>query len=143
MVSGAYAQAIEEHLDGNFTWLSSTVKVMAVATGFTLLKDGNDHLDEVQASRYLGTTDQVAGGKTQTRDSVNNRVEQSFGQVTFTTVALDAAKDVIGYVAYYDSGSAATSPLICFDDATDVTPNGGDVLYTPNPEGVVQYIYGA
>lgn len=40
---------------------------------------------------------------------------------------------------YMDSGSASTSPLICnIDDATGlpVTPNGGDIVWTPDAAGV-------
>jgi len=58
--------------------------------------------------------------------------------VTFSSVS-GASVESLDY--YKDSGSAATSPLICnIDSATGlpVTPNGGDITWTPNASGVFQ-----
>ena len=143
MASGAYAKGIEQHLAGSLDWDADTIKVMAAKTGATLNKDGHNFLSDVNANRYVGTTDQTAGSKTNTIDTSNDRVELNFGQVTFAAVALDGSNNVIAFITYKDTGSAATSPLIAFDDTADIIPNGTDINYTPNPEGLVQYSYGA
>lgn len=56
--------------------------------------------------------------------------------VTFEEVSGNSVESLDYYM---DSGVAATSPLICnIDDATGlpVTPNGGDIVWTPDPAGV-------
>ena len=58
--------------------------------------------------------------------------------VTFTAVTGNSVES-LDY--YKDSGVAATSPLIMnIDSATGlpVTPNGGDIVWTPSASGVVQ-----
>ena len=58
--------------------------------------------------------------------------------VTFSAVS-GASVESLDY--YKDSGVAATSPLICnIDSATGlpVTPNGGDITWTPSASGVFQ-----
>ena len=143
MASGAYSKGIEQFLAGSLDWDADTIKVMAVKTGYTLNKETHEFLDDVSASRYTGTTDQTLGSKTNTIDTGNNRVELGGGAVTFSSLAISGSDDVIGFIIYKDTGVASTSPLIAFDDPTDVTPNGGDVTYTPNSEGIVQFDYGA
>lgn len=44
---------------------------------------------------------------------------------TFTAVAAGAALDFLGI--WKDTGSSATSPLVCYFDGFSVTPNGGDI----------------
>lgn len=58
--------------------------------------------------------------------------------VTFTAVTGNSCES-LDY--YKNSGSSATSPLICnIDSATGlpVTPNGGDITWTPSSSGVFQ-----
>lgn len=58
--------------------------------------------------------------------------------VTFTAVTGSSCES-LDY--YKNSGSSATSPLICnIDSATGlpVTPNGGDITWTPHASGVFQ-----
>lgn len=58
--------------------------------------------------------------------------------VTFPTES-GASAESLDY--YKDSGTAGSSPLIMnIDSATGlpVTPNGGDITWTPNASGVVQ-----
>ena len=57
--------------------------------------------------------------------------------ITFSSVTGDESEAVILYV---DSGSDATSRLICFLDTVasglPVTPNGGDITVTWNASGI-------
>jgi hypothetical protein len=62
--------------------------------------------------------------------------------VTFSAVS-GASCESLDY--WKDSGVSATSPLICnLDSATGlpVTPNGGDITWTPNASGVFQITTG-
>lgn len=144
MASGAYSKGIEQALAGNIDWDANTIKVMAVKTGYSLDKESHSFLSDVSASRYTGTTDQTLSNKTNTIDTTNNRVEigDSVG-VTYSAVSLDGSNNVIGFIIYKDTGVASTSPLLAYDDTADVIPNGGDISYVPNAEGIVQFSYGA
>lgn len=143
MASGAYAFGMSEFLAGNIDWDANTIKVMAVKTGYTQDKEAHQFLSNVSSSRYVGTTDQTLGSKTNVIDSTNNRVEISGGSVTYTAVALDGSNNVIGFIIYKDTGTPGTSALLAFDDTADIIPNGGNITYTPNVEGIIQYSYGA
>lgn len=143
MASGAYAKGIEQFLAGALDWDAQTINVMAVKTGYSLDKEAHEFYDDVSASKYVGTTDQALGSKTNTIDTTNNRVEIGGGSVTYTSVALDGANAVIAFLVYRDTGTPGTSPLIAYDDTADITPNGGNITYTPNAEGILQFSYGA
>lgn len=142
MASGGYAKGIEQAWAGSLDFDADTIKVMYAKTGFTLDKDGHNFLSDVQTHRYVGTTDQTLGSKTNTIDTVNNRVELGGGSVV-QAVTKNASDLIIFFVGYKDTGVATTSPLIWADDTANVDPNGNNVTYTPNAEGVLQFDYGA
>ncbi len=80
-----------------------------------------DFIDDV--TEYLATTDPTLANKTTTAGVFDNTAD-----LTNSSVAIDGAKDADGVVIYKDTGSEATSPVICFCEfATAVTPNGGDI----------------
>lgn len=142
MASGAFAQGLLQFVRGQIAWQSDTIKAMLVKTGYTLNKNTQQFLSDVEASRYGGATDQTLGSKTEVIDTINNRVEISSGPTTWAALAQSASDDAIGVIGYKDTGTPSSSPLINFDDTNDVTPNGGDVVYTPNSEGILQLSYG-
>jgi len=68
---------------------------------------------------------------------VANRVFDNTADITFTAVAIDAAKDVDAVVHYKSTGVITTDPLICFHDGfTPVTPNGGDIVIAYHASGI-------
>ena len=142
MASLVFTKGLLEMASGTFDWVNDTIKVMAAKTGFTPDAETMQDLDDVSASRYVGTTDQTLSNKTAVEDDANNRVElgDSVG-VTYASLAQDAANLIIGYVIYYDSTVTATSWLIAYDDANDITPDGNNVNYVPNAEGILQFGY--
>ena len=90
------------------------------------------HQDIVDVTQYSGTTDQTLSNKTITNGVVDNTAD-----LTFSSVAIDGAKDVEALVHYKDSGVAATSPLIAYHDGfAAVTPNGGDITVAYNASGI-------
>lgn len=144
MASGAYGKGVEQFLAGNLDWDAGVIAVMAVSTGFTLDKDNDQYLSDVSAHRYSGAADQKPSTPTNTIDTVNNRVEIGYEQQTYSALSQDGSSLVGGFVTWMSAGTGSTqSPLIAFDDTANVTPNGTDVSYTPNTEGLVQFDYGA
>jgi len=142
MASLVFTKGLLEMAQGVWDWQNDTIKVMAMKTGYTPDAEADEYADDVSADRYVGTTDQVLGNKTEVEDDSNDRVElgDSVG-VTYASLAQDAANLIIGYVIYHDTGTPATSPLIAFDDANDITPDGNNVNYVPNAEGILQFGY--
>jgi hypothetical protein len=68
---------------------------------------------------------------------VASRVFDNTADITFTAVAIDAAKDVDAIVHYLSSGVVTTDTLICFHDGfSAVTPNGGDIVVAYNASGI-------
>jgi TRAP-type uncharacterized transport system substrate-binding protein len=81
---------------------------------------------------YNSEPTQTLGAKTITAGVFDNTAD-----VTFTAVAIDAAKTVDAIVHYRSGGTAATDTLICFHDAfTPVTPNGGDIVVAYHASGI-------
>jgi len=89
--------------------------------------------------------DIIAGARIATSGNVATKTVGTAGigafdhdNVTFTAVS-GASVESLTY--YKDSGTESTSPLICnIDGATGlpVTPNGGDITWTPAAGGVFQ-----
>ena len=64
-------------------------------------------------------------------------VVDNTADITFTAVAIDAAKTVDAIVHYRSGGTAATDGLICLHDGfSAVTPNGGDIVIAYNGSGI-------
>lgn len=125
MANAFYDPVKESWLDGTGPDMDTdTIKVALVntTTDYTF-SAAHEFLDDV--TTYSGTTDQTLGTKTVT-DGVFDAAD-----VTFSSVAISAGKDVEALVIYKDTGSAATSDLICYiDDFTAITPNGTDITVT-------------
>lgn len=126
MASALYDKAKESFLSQNpsIDMDTDTIKVTLVniTTDYTY---SAAHQYFNQVTDYLGVTPQTLATKT-----VTNGQFDAAG-VTFSSVAIDGTKTVGALVIYKDTGSAATSPLICYIDGfSAVTPNGGDITVT-------------
>lgn len=113
---------------------TDTVKVALRDEGAVAL-DLTTHVDLADVSAgHVGTAQTV------TSPTVGTVAAGVFdhADVTYTAVT-GASCESLDY--YKDSGVAGTSPLIMnIDSATGlpVTPNGGDITWTPSASGVVQ-----
>jgi hypothetical protein len=58
----------------------------------------------------------------------------SAANAVFTAVPSGAAIDEL--VVYKDTGTAGTSPLVCYMDGFSITPNGGDITVQWNASGI-------
>lgn len=125
MANAFYTPVLEAWLDGTGPDMDTdTIKVALVntTTDYTF-SAAHEFLSSV--TTYSGTTDQTLSSITVTDGQFDA------ADVTFTSVAISGGKDVEALVIYKDTGSAATSDLICYiDDFTAITPNGTDIDIT-------------
>lgn len=101
-----------------------TLKAALVDTGVYTYSAAHDFYNDVSAG-VVGTPVALSGVTT-TGGALNSSA------CTFTAVAGDTAEAILIYV---DTGNVATSPILAFIDTGQtglaVTPNGGDITYTP------------
>lgn len=120
MASVVYKSAKQKFLSGTLDLTSLTLKAVLVDTADYTFSAAHDFLDDVPSGARVGTP-QTLASKTVT-DGVFDAAD-----ITFTSVTGDQCEAII---IYEDSGSEATSDLICYiDTATGlpVTPNGGNI----------------
>jgi hypothetical protein len=125
-----YTKGKEKILSGNINLTSDTIKAVFLdSADYTPDLANHDFLDDVAGGAIVGTA-QTLGSKTFTNGTFDA------GDSTFTAVSGDQVEYIL---IYKDTGSAATSPLIClFDTATGIpaTPNGGDLVIAWNASGI-------
>jgi hypothetical protein len=100
---------------------SDTLKVRLNRTSSHAFSQSDDFLNDLAAAIV---TDVTLGSKSIATTSADGGTLDAADAV-FTAVPSGAAIDSL-YI-YKDTGSAATSPVICFIDGFSVTPNGGDI----------------
>lgn len=121
MASVVYKSAKQKFLSGTLDLTSLTLKAVLVDTADYTFSAAHDFLDDVPSGARVGTP-QTLASKTVT-DGVFDAAD-----ITFTSVTGDQCEAII---IYEDSGSEATSDLICYIDTAasglPVTPNGGNI----------------
>lgn len=112
------------------TALTGTLKVALVDTGTYTYSAAHQFYSSV--SGVAGTP--VALGTKTYVNGVLDAADSTFTAVSNGSVTCEAL------VFYIDTGSAATSPLVCYMDTSitnmPVTPNGGDITVTWNGSGI-------
>lgn len=101
--------------------LAGNVKAILVDTADYTYNAAHDFLDDVPGGAIVATSGNL-GTKTYTNGTFDT------ADFTFTAVTGDVSEALIIYI---DTGSAATSRLVCYRDTSvtglPVTPNGGDI----------------
>lgn len=101
--------------------LAGNVKAILVDTVDYTYSAAHDFLDDVPGGAIVATSGNL-GTKTYTNGTFDT------ADFTFTAVTGDVSEALIIYI---DTGSAATSRLVCYRDTNvtglPVTPNGGDI----------------
>lgn len=129
MADALYPDGKEALLGGDIDVDTDTIKLLICSSSDYTYSAAHTFLSSV--TRYSGTTDQTVTPKTKT-----DGVFDSSGTFTFSSVAIDGAKDVDQMILYQDTGVAGTSRLIAFYDSfTPVTPNGTDIEVSVNASG--------
>lgn len=111
MANAIYDKGREAFLTGAINWSSDTIKVALVTSSYTPNLASHQYYSSVN-SNVVGTPQTLAN------KTVTNGVADG-DDVTFTAVSAST----INYVLIYkDTGSAATSPLICLFDTASGLP---------------------
>lgn len=121
MANTLFDAARQRFLEGQFNWLTDTIKVILVDTGaYTPQTAIHQYLADIPLSA------RIAGPVTLTSKATTGGAADG-ADVTFLSVS---GPTIEAIVIYRDTGTEATSPLIAYiDTATGlpITPNGGDI----------------
>lgn len=129
MANALYAKGKEALLTGGIDWVGDTIVAMLVDQDeYTPDIALDDNLDDVPAAGRIATV-------ALTSKTVTAGVADA-DDVTFTAVVGDTYEYLI---IYKDTGTEATSTLICFFDTAPGLPNdptGGDILVEWDAAGI-------
>ena len=116
-----YKKGLEAFAGGDIDLVADTIKVLLVnAASYTPNLTTHQYHADVSGGAIVATSSALAS------KSVTNGTFDA-DDVVFTAVS---GSQISYVILYKDTGSSATSPLICiFDTGTGlpVTPNGGDI----------------
>ncbi|MHA1482068.1 MAG: hypothetical protein ACTSQA_01355 [Candidatus Heimdallarchaeaceae archaeon] len=124
-------------MNGNIDLDTDTIKVMLVTSSYTPDQDSHEFKDSV--TNEVSGTGYTAGGveltsKVVSADDTDNEGVFDAADVTWSSSTITAR----GAVIYKDTGTAATSPLICYlDFGADKSSSNGDFTISWNAEGIV------
>lgn len=126
MANTLYDKGRQRFLEGQFNWLTDTIKCILVDTGaYTANFSTHEFLSDIPTSARIGTTSGVALTSKTTDGGAADAADITFSSVTGASIE--------ALVLYKDTGTEGTSPLIAYiDTATGlpITPNGGDIIVT-------------
>lgn len=128
MANTLYPKGRQKFLEGSIAWLTDTIKVTAVDSGYTY-DSAHDFFDDVAGGAQIATSSALAS-KTST-DGVADAAD-------VTLASVPAGDTITGLIVWKDTGSAATSPLLAFYDtkadttAISIATNGGDITIAWN-----------
>lgn len=151
MPTFVYNKAAEEIATGTIDLLSDTIKTMLVNSTYSAARTdlvvdaggANDALDaEISVSGYTGgwggSGRKSLTSKTLTVDQPNNRAEFDAADLTWT--ALGSGATIAAMILIKEGGSNdTTSRLIAYLDVTDTSTNGGDITFTFDSQGIIQF----
>lgn len=131
-----YGLAMTSLLNGQINYPTATVKAMLCTSSYSPNQDTHRWKSDV-TGEAVGTG-YTAGGKTLTSKTITytagtNTTAIDAADPSWTTTTVTAR-----YMVFYvDTGTASTSPLICYVDfGSDVTSTGGTFLGTIPSAGI-------
>ena len=117
-----------------------TIKAMFMTPAYVPNPDTHVFLSDISASRAAGTTDLTVAGLTMTADNTDDRTE--FVISTLVTGTITVLLGTNGVVFYIDTGVAATSELLTYNDLLlagvqhTFFPIAGTLTATINANGI-------
>lgn len=136
MASGWYTSGLRDVADRTIDLVGDTLKLILVTSAYTPDKDhafASSLTNELSGTGYTGGFNgsgrKTAGSKSWSTDTVNDRVEFTFGGVTWTTI--NAGNPKYAILVKEITNDAATRLIGYLDLASTVT-NGGDITITPD-----------
>lgn len=125
MANALYDKGRQAFLEGSIAYLTDTIKVALVTSGYTPNLSTNQYYSDLTPGSNVVGTPQTLASKTSTAGVANA------ANVTFSSVS---AGSTVTYLAIYkDTGTTTTSPLIALIDTATGLPvatNGGDITVT-------------
>ena len=124
-------------MNGSIDLDTDTIKVALVTSSYTPDQDNHDYFDDI--TNEVTGTGYTAGGatltnKSVTQDNTDNEGVFDADDVTWSNSTITAR----GAVLYKDTGTASTSPLICyFDFGEDKSSANGNFTIQWNSEGII------
>ena len=124
-------------MDGSIDLNTDTIKVALVTSSYTPDQDAHDFFDDV--TNEVSGTGYTAGGATLancavTADNTDNEGVFDADDVTWSSSTITAR----GAVIYKSTGTASSSPLICYIDfGEDKVSSAGNFTITFNSEGIL------
>jgi len=137
MANVIYNSFKQKIMDGSIDLENDTIKVALVTSSYT--PDQDNHEDFADITNEVSGTGYTAGGATLsnvsvTKDNTDNEGVFDADDVTWSNSTITAR----GAVVYKDSGTPATSWLICYIDfGSDYSSVAGDFKIAWNSEGIV------
>lgn len=137
MADVIYNSFKQKIMNGSIDLDTDTIKVALVTSSYTPNQDTHDNFDDV--TNEVTGTGYTAGGaslanKAVTADTTDNEGVFDADDVTWSSSTITAR----GAVVYKSTGTASTSPLICYlDFGSDQTSSSGNFTITWNSEGIV------
>lgn len=132
-MDGLYLKGLEQLLLGNIQLEAHNIRLAFMAPGYTPDFSADQFYSDISGDIAAGTTDVLLTNVDVRIDTGNSRVEVDSDNVSEGPVTATTDK----YVLYRDTGTPATSPLICCINFTegDLSPVGGTLALTVNAEG--------
>lgn len=124
-------------MDGSIDLDTDTIKVALVTSTYTPDQDVHDFFDDI--TNEVSGTGYTAGGaslanKTVTADNTDNEGVFDADDVSWTTATITARAAIV----YKSTGTASTSPLICYIDfGADKVSTAGTFTISWNAEGIL------
>lgn len=135
MASVIYNSFKKKIQDGSIDLDSDNIYLALVDSNYTPDQDSHTFFSSITGE--LSGTGYTAGGtilanKSVVQDNTNNLAYFTSDNVVFSAIN---AGTIAGLVLYKSTGSAATSPLLCYIDISDTATNGGNVTVVVNSGG--------
>jgi hypothetical protein len=127
MANALYDFGRAAFLNGQIGWNNNTIKCSLLSNAYTPTVATEEHMSQVDAYTFTGTTDQTIGTKTIAAGVADG------ADITFTAVGASGSYNVKYLCIYESTGTNTNSHLIALiDTATGlpVTPNGGSITVT-------------
>ena len=140
MSNKIYPKAYERAMKGGLDLLNANVKCIAVDTAAYTYSDAHEFLSSVAGGAIIATSGNMANKTVATVTTDDVRFDCDDFNFTFT-----AAQPTVEALIYYvDTGSSATSYLLCYKDTSaslplTPPPGGGTVPNTVSANGVMEW----
>ncbi len=140
MADVIFNQCYVELLSAGINFASDTIKAMLMKTSYVADIDTHEHYDDVSSEELAAGGGYTTGGetltsKTVTKDDVNDLAKFDAADVPWAA----ATFSTIGAILYRDTGTPATSAVVCFlDFGGTVTVSGGTLTIIFHADGILQ-----